>query len=128
MLGSVRPGATAHRGDGLPQTMPRQPPELRPAGSAHWPKRSGRSARHDVARALGVVTAPASTSGWHRRCDLADGLGVATVAALAPMEKGVGAGQGGRGRSSPKRRRGVETVEDASGGGVQWRRGSSDNE
>jgi hypothetical protein len=61
------------------------------------------------ARAPGVVTTPAG------------GLGVAAaVAASAPMEQG-GVGQGGRGRSSPERWRGVEVLEDASGGGVQRR-------
>jgi hypothetical protein len=34
------------------------------------------------------------------------------------------AGQGGQGQSSPKRQRGVEVVEDASGGGIQRWRGS----
>jgi hypothetical protein len=38
-----------------------------------------------------------------------------------------GTGQGGQGQSSPERRRGMEAVEDASGGGVQRRRGSSDD-
>jgi hypothetical protein len=43
----VWPGATAHRGGGLPQTVLGQPPGLRPAGSAHWLKRSGRPARRE---------------------------------------------------------------------------------
>jgi hypothetical protein len=37
-----------------------------------------------------------------------------------------GAGQGGRGWSTPERRHGVEAMEDASGGGVHWRGESTD--
>jgi hypothetical protein len=36
-----------------------------------------------------------------------------------------GAGQGGQGQSSPEQRCGLNVVEDALSGGVQWRGGSS---
>jgi hypothetical protein len=76
--------------------------------------------------APGVVTVLASAPRRRGRRDLAGRLGVAAAAASAPMEQGAPskAVRGGGG-SSPERRCSVEAVEDASGGGVQWQRGSS---
>jgi hypothetical protein len=57
---------------------------------------------------------------WRGRCDLASGLGVAAVAASAPIKPGAR-----RVRRSGSKLTRVEAVEDASGGSVQRRRGSS---
>jgi hypothetical protein len=56
VLSPVRPGATAHEGGGLPQTVLKHLLGLWPAGSAYWPKRSDWPTRRGA-------RAPVSTSG-----------------------------------------------------------------
>jgi hypothetical protein len=100
-MGPVRPETTAHGGDGLIQQY------LDSLLGFGLPARpTGQSAREHSGAAR-----------WHGRRDLVGGLGVAAAVASAPIEPTGHARQGGRGWSSPERRRGVEVVEDASGGG-----------
>jgi hypothetical protein len=105
----------AHRGVACPDIcpgfgLPAQPTgQSGPAGPLGVARRGARARRGHRAHERSRATR------WHDRHDLDGGLGA--VVALAPVEPG-GGGQGGRGRSSPERWRGVEAVEDASGGGV----------
>jgi hypothetical protein len=54
------------RGYGLPQTVPGQPPGLRPAGSAHWPKRSTRPSRRTRSSNGGGISSHGARGGGHR--------------------------------------------------------------
>jgi hypothetical protein len=91
-------------------TVPGQPPELRLVGSAQWPKRPGRPARRGArARCSHRAHERSGVARWRGRCDLAGGLGVAQVAALAPIEQGSVSGKAVGGGAQPS-------------GGAAWRR------
>jgi hypothetical protein len=88
----------------------------RPGGSVRW--RSGPGTGTGHARVM---------ARWHACRQLGGDWPMARCGRWARGGHREGVGQGGQGWSSPERRRGVEAVEDASGSGVQWRWGSSDD-
>jgi hypothetical protein len=109
--GPIRPGATAHRA-WWPATH-------------DWLKGWGLAARfgREAVRDVGM---PRTTAWWRAHRWLIGGWPAPWSCRGARRGHREGTGQGGRGWSTTERWRGIEAVEDASGGGVRWRGESSD--